>query len=110
MAYIDLTAQQQTQLQDWLTIVRPMQGELARLCNHLQVAKDAHTATIGVILGELIDADEIPNATGLAGATAVSKAELTEILVDANAILAAYNTAAKRQLTTKFAGPANMLG
>ena len=110
MAYVDLTTEQQTQLDDWLTVVRPMMGEQGRLHNHLRVAKDAHTSHISAILAELAGPDEIPNATGLTGATAITKDELTAILVDANAVLATYDTDAKRQLAGKFAGAGNMLG
>ena len=110
MAYADLTTEQQTQLQGWLSIVRPMMGEQGRLHNHLRVAKDAHTSHVAAILTELAGADEIPNASGLTGATAISKDELTAILSDANAVLQAYDTDAKRQLAGKFAGAGNMLG
>lgn len=110
MAYADLTTEQKAELQEWLSVVRPMMGELARINNHFQVAKDAHASHVGDILGELVDADDIPNTSGLSGATAVSKAELGVILTDANAILTTYDTDAKRQMYTKFAGAANLLG
>ncbi len=110
MAYTDLTTEQQTQLQDWLTIVRPMMGELARLNNQFRVAKDAHASHVGAILALLVGSDEVPNETGLAGATAVTVAELAGILTDANAILTTYDTDAKRQVISKFAGAGNMLG
>lgn len=110
MAYADLTAEQKSQLQDWLKIVRPMMGELGCLCNHLEVAKDAHTSHISAILGELVDADEIPDAAGYPGATPVTKAQLAEVLGDGNTILATNNTDTKRQLYGQFAGAKNMLG
>lgn len=110
MAYADLTQEQRTELQDWLTIVRPMMGELARVNNHFRVAKTAHSSHVGAILAELAGSDEIPNTSGLQGATAITSDELTVILADANAILTAYDTEPKRQLMAKFAGAANLIG
>lgn len=110
MAYTDLTADQKRELQDWMQILRPMMGEFSRLCNHFEVAKDAHTAFVGDILVLLAPGDVVPNQSGLAGATDVTKTEISVALVDANAVLTAHNTAAKRQLLTKFAGAANLLG
>jgi len=110
MAYADLTTEQKTQLNDWLSIVRPMLGELGRLCNHFEIAKDAHASHISAILGELSGTDIIPNTSGLAGATSITKNQLVEILTDAIAIITANNTSAKRQLYGLFAGAINMLG
>ena len=108
--FSELTVDEQTQLADQMTIIRPMVGALARVCNSFRIAKDAHTSHVGAILAQLVDADEVPNTTGLAGAVAITKAEIDEVLTDANAVLAAYDTPAKRQLYTRFAGARNLIG
>lgn len=110
MAYADLTSEQQQQLQDWLTVVRPMMGELARLVNHLKAAKTAYTGHISAILALLADVDSINNESGLTGATVVLKAEVDEVITDANALILTHDTVAKRELRDKFCGAANTLG
>ncbi len=110
MAHADLTPEQKTQLQEWLQVVRPLQGEMARMLQRMQVAKDAHASHVGAILAELASDDVIPNESGLAGATAITKANLTTILVDLNTVLTDYDTDEKRQLWTKFCGAVNMIG
>ena len=110
MAYADLTTDQQGQLQDWLQLVRPIQGEFAKVLNHMGAAKTAHSSHVGDILAMLVDADEVPNESGLAGAIDVTKAELTSILTLLNAALTAYDTTANRELWTKFCGAGNLIG
>lgn len=110
MAYVDLTPQEKTELQDWLQFVRPIQGELARALNHLQAARDAHASHVGAILAQLVDSDSIPNLSGLAGATLLFKSELVTILSQANALLTNYDISTNRQLWTKFCGAENLIG
>lgn len=110
MAYADLTAGQKQQLQDWLQLVRPIQGEVAKVLNHMAAAKTAYDSHVSTILAPLIDADAVPNESGLAGAVDVTKAELTTILTLLNAVLTTYNTTANRELWTKFCGAENLIG
>ncbi len=109
MAYTDLSTEQKTQLQEWLQLVRPIQGEFAKVMNHMVAAKVAYTSHISDVLALLADVDEVPNQSGLAGAIDVTKAELTTILGLLNAALAA-DTDENRVLWTKFCGAANLIG
>ena len=112
MAYADLTTEQKRQLQDWLReLVRPIQGEFAKVLNHMEAAKTAHASHVGDVLAVLVDADEGPRVeSGLTGAIAVTKAELTTILALLNAVLTTYDTAPNRELWTKFCGAGNLIG
>ena len=110
MAYADLTTDQKQQLQDWLQLVRPIQGEFAKVLNHMAAAKTAHASHVGDVLALLVDADAVPNESGLAGAVDVTKAELTTILTLLNAVLTTYDTAGNRELWTKFCGAENVIG
>ena len=110
MAYADLTTEQKRQLQDWLQLVRPIQGEFAKVLNHMGAAKTAHSSHVGAVLALLVDADNVPNESGLAGAIDVTKAELTTILMLLNVILTTYDTTPNRELWTKFCGAQNLIG
>lgn len=110
MAYAELTADQKQQLQDWLQLVRPIQGEVAKVLNHMGAAKTAYDSHVGAVLALLVDGDAVPNESGLAGAIDVTKAELTTILALLNSVLTTYDTTANRELWTKFCGAGNLIG
>jgi len=110
MAYADLTEQQKTQLQDWLLVMRPWCGEQARANNHGGEVDTAYNSHVSAILGELADGDEIPNESGLAGATQITKAECVSIVSHIQGIRTTYNTAGHRELWTQACGATNMIG
>lgn len=110
MAYVDLTTDQKKQLQDWLQLVRPIQGEVARALNHMQAAQTAHDSHVGAVLALLLPGDVIPNESGLAGAIDVDKSELTSILALLSSTLATLDTTTNRILWTKFCGAGNLIG
>lgn len=110
MAYIDLTADQKKQLQDWLQLIRPIQGETGRALNHMAAAKTAYDSHVGDVLALLASGDNVPNESGLAGAIDVDKSELTAILAMLNSMLTTYDTPANRELWTKFCGAGNLIG
>lgn len=109
MAYEDLTPEQQTMLDEWLTLVRPMLGELGRLVYRFSVAQDAYNSHVGDIFALLAGSDEVPNASGLAGAATVLKSEMVTVLTDAADLVTTFDTDEKRQLMTKFAGAASLI-
>ena len=114
MAYSDLTTDQKKHLQDWLQLVRPIQGEVARAVaralNHMGAAQTAHDSHVGDVLALLASGDVIPNESGLAGAIDVDKSELTAILSLLSGMLTTYDTPANRELWTKFCGADNLIG
>jgi hypothetical protein len=109
MAYADLTTEQKQSVDDFMAMVRPFCGELARVHNHGAAAFTQYWATISTIMGELQDADEIPNKTGLAGAVGVTKAQVAVILAWMES-LATINSESNRQLMAKACGGVNLIG
>lgn len=110
MTYDELSTAEKKIIQDWLGLVRPIQGEFAKLLNHMRVAKVAHVSHVGDVLDKLSSADVVPNESGLVGAIDVTKAELTSILSMLNAVRTAYDTDGNRELWTKFCGAGNLIG
>lgn len=110
MAYADLTQEQQQKLQTWLAVLRSWCGEQARTNNHGQAVDTGYNADVSAILGELLDADEVPNTSGLDGATALTKAEIVSVVSHVQGIATSYNTAAHRQLWSKGCGERNLIG
>jgi hypothetical protein len=109
MAYADLTTEQKESVDDFMAQLRPWCGEFARVHNHGAAAYTQYWATISAIMGELQDADEIPNKTGLAGAVGVTKAQVGTILAWIGDV-ATINSESNRQLMAKATGGVNLLG
>jgi len=112
MQWDDLSAEQQAIVNDWMTpLTRPVAGEIARALYHLDVTKTAYDATgVAAVLALLDNDAEIPNAGGLAGATALTKDELQPMLQALNALLLDYYDEAHKELWMKLAGAQNILG
>ena len=109
-----LTTEEQTSLLSWVnTIVRPTMGEVARVCNHLDVANveynGAQNDTNGN-LSKLVGSDVIPiSGSGLGGAENLTKDELITLISYTQGILA-YNTAGHRGNYARAAGEGNLIG
>lgn len=115
--YASLTDEQKTLIQSYVTLVRSWTGEQARGNNHAQAIHDAYNAFALTILN-LLDAGEvIPNSSGLDGAVSLTKDEVTtlsshveNILSNMSSHTAGFDTPALRQIWTKAAGAAHMIG
>jgi hypothetical protein len=88
-SYNNLTQEQKDKLAVFTTLLRGYYGELARFLDGLDA---------GAV---------VPNATGLAGAQALTKEELQAAVADMSALLNGYYTDAKRQVYDKMVGPFN---
>jgi len=112
MAYADLTAAQKKAIQDVLTpIIRPSVAEMQRVVAMWQqvLALYGNTSSdFRAALNALASADAIPNEGGLAGASAVTKAELTNpvggILADMQAVVTTWQEASRLALCVKLGG------
>jgi len=109
MAYADLTTEQKQIIDDFMLLMRPWCGELARVHNHGAAMYTQYWATVSAVMGELENTDVIPNKTGLAGASGITKAQIGSILVWQEAI-ATINSEANRQLMAAAAGGGNLIG
>ena len=107
----ELTDDQRARFSAWMTqLLRPVSGELARVLYHLDVTKEAYTATAADVYA-LLDTDAmIPNEGGLAGAVALTKAEMTPMLAALSALLTDYYADEDLQRYIKLAGAPNVLG
>ena len=109
MAYADLTTEQKASLDAWMRLFRGTAGELARVNNHHEVVNTEYNGTVSAVLGELLDADIIPNSSGLDGAEPMTKAEVVTVVSYMQAVLA-YNTSNHRQNLAKACGEVNLIG
>lgn len=110
MAFIDLTAQEQQELSEWLdNFARPLAGKYAQWLNSAKATKDRHDAGIDNILAQLVGVDAIPNTSGLGAAQEITKTQLNTVLSLMNTNLTNDDIAATRQILIAFAG-INALG
>lgn len=106
--YNSLTQEQKDKLAVFTTLLRGYYGELARFLDGVDDAAIHYQANgIGAILNSLDAGAVVPNATGLAGAQALTKEELQAAVTDMSALLNGYYTDAKRQVYDKMVGPYN---
>jgi hypothetical protein len=112
MAYVDLTIEQKKALQEVLTpLLRPSVGEMQRTVHIweqiLALYNDANS-DFRVALNALAAGDFIPNESGLAGASAVKKSELTNattgLFVDMQSVVTTWRDATRLALCVKMAG------
>jgi hypothetical protein len=116
MAYNDLTTTQKESIQALSNVLRPITGELARLLEHFQALVSYYTGNVETILGELQSTDEIPNASGLAGAQSLTKEQFVNLMgyiitssATADGSAGSLNTNYHRSLYARACGPMNMI-
>jgi len=116
MTYEELTAEQQASIDALMAIVRPQAGTLARLLESFQAIVSQYTGNIETILNLIDAAEEIPNQTGLAGAQAMTRADvqtligyMTTAAATADGSDGSYNTNYHRSLYAKACGAVNMI-
>ena len=107
--YEELSPEQKKIVQDYLLVLRPMAGELARTGNHAANVNDQYLATATAVLAEMDAADVIPNMSGLAGAVALTQQEVIDMTGYFQTLLT-INTSDHRQRFVKACGAANMVG
>lgn len=105
MAFSSLTAQQQAAIQQVQLLANPLQAQVGKLVQALQLLQTAMADpnfTGG--MAALESTDLIPNPTSLAGAQSQPASDLTQIQSDTNAALATYNTAAEQAIRLRACG------
>lgn len=110
MAFLDLTAEQQSIIAEYVRQQRAVVGEFARLLNHMSALDNMYDGQVVAAWASLLGADIIADGSGLAGVSALSKTEVGNIAAAMQTILTAYNTDALRQLFVKMSGLTNVLG
>ena len=109
--YDSLTQEQKNILGALTTQTRAFAGKLARDNTVAEVLVDDWNAQVSAIVATLDAGEIIPNLSGLNGAAAITKEELTTLLgTSITNLLATYNTTAARELYVKLAGPGNVIG
>lgn len=109
MAYADLTTEQKATLDSWLNNVRGICGEMARVGNHCAAADTAYWAQISAILAGLADSDLVPNASGLAGAQSLTKAQIVTLVSHIEAVNT-LNDSNHRNVWVLACGMTNLIG
>jgi hypothetical protein len=112
MAYVDLTAEQKKAIQSVMTpLLRPSIGEMQRtvhIWEQILALYNEPNSDFRQALNALAAADFIPNESGLAGASAVKKSELTAattgLFVDMQTLVTTWRDATRLALCVKMAG------
>lgn len=110
MAYTNLTVEQKKAVQDVMQIIRPSVGEMQRtvhLWEQILALYNEPNSDFRLAMNVLTAADVIPNESGLGGASAVKKSELTAVagmFADMQAVVTTWNDAARLALCIKLAG------
>lgn len=111
MAYADLTAEDQSVLQNWLNALRAWAGIQARANNTAAAIDTAYTGQVTAILAKFNTNEVVVNTSGLAGSQALNVgAEAVTIQSHIEGVIANYGTAAHRQLRAKASGLQNLIG
>ena len=108
--YAELSAEDRSNLDAFMANLRSWCGEQARTNNHGDALNTGYIADVSDVLAQLGGSDEIPNQSGLAGATAMTKDQVVSVVAHVQAILTNYNTAAHRQLWVLGCGERNLIG
>lgn len=109
--YASLGQEDKAVVDNFTNILRAACGECARLMNHLTALQNDSNAV--TIFNTIDSTESVPNMSGLAGADSMLKSELVTIyqeLIGGGTSLLTKNTTANRNLWTKAAGIANMIG
>lgn len=110
MAYTDLTPEQQDDIQDVLQIIRPSVGVMRQTVGAWReiLALYGTNSNFRAAMNLLQSSDTIPNTSGLAGASAITKAELVNptggIFADMQAVVTTWDDATRLALCVKLAG------
>ncbi len=105
--YAELSAEDRAVVDNTVNLIRASAGEMARVFNHMTpIAAD--TNAVGLITG--LDAGEITNTSGLAGADGLSKAEVVAVFQALDGIRSTNDTPANRAAWSKAAGINALLG
>ena len=100
--YASLTPVEKATVNELSKLIRSGAGEVAKVFNHLAtISQDVD----GIALVQSIDAgDDIPDGNGLAGAAALTRAELSTLYTLLNGIRTVNDTTAFRTQATAAAG------
>jgi len=111
MAYADLTTAQQKAIQNVLTpLIRPSIGEMQKtvhIWEQILALYNEPNSDFRIALNVLAAGDFIPNDSGLAGASAIKKSELTAVaglFVDMQSVVTVWREATRLALCVKMAG------
>jgi len=110
MPFASLTPEQQSIVAEYTRQQRATVGEFARLLNHMAALDAMYDGQVVAAWDALAAGDVIADGSGLAGVSALSKAEIAGIADAMQAILTAYNGEALRQLYCRMAGMTNTVG
>jgi len=110
MAFSDLTVEQQGIIAEYVRQQRALVGSFARWLNQAEASDNMYDGQVIAAWASLADSDLIPDGSGLAGVSLLSKAEVASIAGALQAILTTYQTEALRQLYVKMAGMTNTIG
>lgn len=106
--YNQLSQEDKDKLNFFVTELRSEYGALARFLDGVDDLRVHYTAQgIGAIITSLDAGAEVPNASGLAGATDLTKEQIQTAVTDMNSLLTTWWTDTKRQGYDLMAGPPN---
>ena len=122
MAFSDLTANEQSQVRDFIRNYRAAVADTVRGLRNQQLLLQSYTDSVAALWAEIGDAELVDDGSGLAGADlSMTKAEFTPVFTwTVNLLAALYSVAGGAQATewptreqvdgfgVKLAGPTNI--
>jgi hypothetical protein len=104
MQYEDLSPDQKNALKELDKIIRPLGRTFAKAARDAALIAESHQLNTASVLDDLDAGAEIPNTTGLANATSLSKEELQSLLGDLVLVAASFGGEDKTLVYIKAAG------
>ena len=104
MQYEDLSPDQKNSLAELDKIIRPLGRTFAKAARDAALIAESHQLNTASVLDDLDVGAEIPNTTGLANATSLSKEELQSLLDDLALVAASFGGEDKTLVYIKAAG------
>jgi len=105
-----LTSEEQEQVKVFVDqLFRPNVLRVVQGLNLSRGIKLAWDSQLSVLFNKLAAGDEIPNGSGLAGASTLTKSQITSLLTDLAAILTTYDTQPQRDKYIEVIGAPNMI-
>ena len=104
MQYEDLSPDQKNSLRELDRLIRPLGRTFARAARDAALIAESHQLNTASVLDALDEGAEIPNTTGLANATSLSKEELQSLLDDLDLVADSFGAIPKQVVYIKAAG------
>ena len=109
-AWSSLTPTQQKQVTDYVTFLRGLAGQFARVMQHMDADNVSWNQTVSALVTGLDALTVIPDNTSLAGAAPLAREDVINITGYCQSVLTSFYDAAHKGVLSSACGPSNMIG